>query len=337
MSNPAKANETRSLEAAYQAAQDGVLAVKHDRPGVLVVHGADRLDLLHRMSTNELASLAPGEQRQTVFTDPVGRTIDLVTTLHADDRTLLVGSPGRAERLRDWLQKHVFFQDQVTLELPEVVWSLWGLYGPRAADVAGHLSGHAGRPDAQAAGALPARGSFKLLDASFLWPVGVPVPGFAVLTASEQVARRLAEYGGRANDRRAYDVLRVEAGLPAPDKEMLDDSIPLEIGLRSAINFSKGCYVGQEIIARMDSRDQLAKQLVRLRFDRQPQEGSALKLGERTVGTITSVARSPRLGWIGIGSVRSRAAQEPQLQVDGGELIAQVIGPVAHRSLEAGR
>lgn len=326
----------RTVDQAYQAALEAVLVVEHDQPGVLIVHGADRLGLLHRMSTNDVAEMRPFEARRTVFTDPVGRTIDLVTVLHAADRSVLVGSPGRAERLRDWLQKHIFFQDEVTLELPGEGWTLWGLYGPQADQLAVELATQAGLPTSDS-GRLPAADEYAAGDATYAWRTGAPLNGCSVLTADDQVHQWLAKRGGQAVDRQAYEVLRIEAGLPAPDKEMLEDSIPLEIGLRPAIDFDKGCYVGQEIIARMDSRDQLAKQLMRLRLDGEASVGSALVLGDRTVGTITSVAHSPQHGWIGIGSVRSRAAQETELQVAGTELTAQVLAAVDEPAAESTR
>lgn len=306
--------DTRTIDDAYRAASEAVLAVRHDAPGVLLVRGADRLDLLHRMSTNGLESLAAGDQRQTVFTDPVGRTIDVVSVLQEADRAVLIGLPGRAGRLREWLQKHIFFQDQVTLEEPEHDWSLWGLYGPHAVEVLPELGAQRPTPE-----------HFFGLDQAYVWPVAAPVGGYLVLTASAEVDQQLAKHDGGPVDRAAYEALRIEAGLPAPEREILQDSIPLEIGLRPAIDFSKGCYVGQEIIARMDSRGRLAKQLVGLRFSERVEPQSALQHDGRTVGTVTSVARSPSQGWIGIGSVRTTAIQQASLQVAGTDLLAEVV------------
>lgn len=312
-------NETpEHRQQAYQAAHDSVLAVRHEPPGVLIAHGPDRLDLLHRMSTNELESLAPGAWRETVFTDPVGRTIDLVTVLQEAERSVLVGLPGRAERLRDWLQKHIFFQDQVTLELPEEPWSLWGIYGPQADQLAAELGGHSPAPE-----------QHLRLEQTALWRIDRPIAGFLVLTRSQDVELRLDRHGGGPAARQAYEVIRIEAGMPAADREIREDSIPLEIGLRQAISFTKGCYVGQEIIARMDSRGRQAKQLVRLRFQAAVEPNAALRFGERAVGSVTSVAHSPRHGWIGIGSVRSEAAQQSSLEVAGSDQRAELVEPPA--------
>lgn len=280
--------------------------VHHRPPGVLLAAGPDRLDLLHRMSTNELESLAVGSWRQSVFTDPVGRTIDLVSVLQEEQRAVLVGLPGRGDRLHGWLRRHIFFQDQVSLEQPEQPWSMWGLYGPEAGSLLGVLSGRA-----------PAGEQFSRFGSGYCWMAPSSIGGLLIAGPASDVDPRLKEYGGQPVDQQAYQVLRIEAGLPAADREILDDSIPLEIGLRPAISFTKGCYVGQEIIARMDSRGQLAKQLVRLRFDGPVEAGSMLELDGSAVGTVTSAAQSPASGWIGLGIVRSQAADEPELRVAG--------------------
>lgn len=295
---------TNTLERCYSAARRSALAVQHEPPGVLYGAGPDRLDLFDRMSTNQLESLLPGQLRQTVFTDPVGRTVDLVTVLHEAERTVMVGLPGRAEQLRDWLQRHIFFQDQVTLELPEFQWSLWGLYGPQARAVA-----------AEHGYDEPGSDQFTRLEGAFMWPISAPIQGVLALSSTEEIPQHWSRYGGDEPALQAYEALRIEAGIPAAGREIREDSIPLEVGLRPAIDFSKGCYVGQEIIARMDSRGQLAKQLVGLRFDGEVEPGTPLRHGDRTVGQVTSVAYAPGKGWLGLASVRSAAAQEASLRL----------------------
>jgi aminomethyltransferase len=306
--------ESRTVEQVYDSAIDSALVVRHDPPGMLLAYGADRLDLLHRMSTNELETLEIGGLRQTVFTDPVGRTIDVVTVLQQPDHSVLLGLPGRAERLRSWLQRHIFFQDQVTLSEPESEWSLWGVYGPLAVEIATELGANPPAPE-----------RFESLGDGYCWPVSAPLGGLLLLTSSTEIESRLAAQGGEALDRQAYEILRVEAGVAAPDREILDDSIPLEVGLRPAISFSKGCYVGQEIIARMDSRERLAKQLVGLRFGGAVEPGSSLEHDGRKVGQVTSAAYSPRHGWVGIGSVRSEAIELAALTVAGMDTTAELV------------
>ena len=102
-------------------------------------------------------------------------------------------------------------------------------------------------------------------------------------------------------------MLRVEQGHPAARHELSTEYIPLETGLHDAVSFSKGCYTGQEIIARMESRNRLAKRLMGLRFDRDGASGALLSDGKEA-GLITSTVVSPRLGPIGLGYVRTAYA-----------------------------
>ena len=112
-------------------------------------------------------------------------------------------------------------------------------------------------------------------------------------------------------DSAAYQILRIEAGLPEPVSEIRPEYIPLEVGLRDAISFTKGCYIGQEIIARMDSRGRQARTLVGVRLSEAADTGDSVEQDNRRVGSVTSVAHSPRLGWIALAVLR------PEVLADG--------------------
>ena len=278
------------LEATYKSAFESALIVQHDSPGVIELRGPDRLDLLHRLSTNDLENMPAEHVRRTVFTDPVGRMIDVVTVLNLSDELLIVTSSGRSQAMQDWLQRHIFFQDDVTVHVSEQDWSLCGAYGPKAAD-----SLPSAAPDAKALIAS---------DQGIVWPVDRPVPGFLKLIGPDHTAENWVADPSAAD---AYEILRIEAGLPKRGAEIREDSIPLEVGLWEEVSFVKGCYVGQEIIARMESRGKLAKQLVGIKLESHAEPGSTLRQGGRTVGTLTSVVESPKLGWIGLASGRPSA------------------------------
>ena len=102
----------------------------------------------------------------------------------------------------------------------------------------------------------------------------------------------------------SVQVLRVEAGLPGAGAELSGDFTPLESGLRSAVSENKGCYTGQEIIARQISYDKITQFLVGLHLDTSTALGTRLYSEGRPVGAITSVAISPRFGAIALGIVR---------------------------------
>jgi len=140
--------------------------------------------------------------------------------------------------------------------------------------------------------------------------------GFHVIfekPALTDVWQALVANGVVPSGEETYQVLRIEAGRPEFGHELGDEYIPLEANLWAEVSFTKGCYTGQEIIARMESRQRLAKQLMGLRFESEVTLPVTLLSDERDVGVVTSVAHSPALGWIGLGYVKSADAVPGQL------------------------
>ena len=265
------------------------------------VRGANRADFVHRMSSGKLLDITPGEGRTTVFTTPIGRMVDYAVVLAFEDSLLILSGAGQG-KLERWLRKYIFFSDDVQLADESDKLPMWGLYGAGATDFASgilkddlsaELLRYAHREVGQGIliGAPPLEGS-----------------GYYLLGAPAQVSERLT-----ALDQ--YQDLRIRAGYPAAPNEINDAYIPLEAGLKSAISFDKGCYIGQEIIARMESRGQLAKRLVKLETEG-ALHASALHIGDALqsegapVGSVTSVTTD---GHAALGYVRAALAQEGQL------------------------
>jgi aminomethyltransferase len=294
----------------YAQADSAVLIVRHPDPGLLRVSGEDRLDLLNRMSTNQLLNLTPGTSATTVFTTPIGRIVEVARVLSQPEQALLLTAPGRAAPLRDWLQRHIFFQDKVTLGELTGPWSHWGVYGPQALERARILVPELPALDPGAHAELPGGVACSVLQ---------PRPGLEFVLQGEATQRAEASWPTGAVEQQAYEALRIEAGLPTAGREITSEAIPLEVGLWEAVSFSKGCYIGQEIIARMESRGRQARQLVGVRLEQPAQAGAPLRQGEMLQGSLTSVAESPRLGWIGLAVVRPAALSEAGGRVGVGE------------------
>jgi aminomethyltransferase len=296
--------------AQYEQAGTASLVVRRRPSGVLSVSGEDRLDFLHRMSTNDLLGLTPGRAAVTVFTTAIGRIVEVARVLAQEDQALLITPPGQARALREWLQRYLFFRDRVSLtELPNPR-AQWGIYGPQAHERAGTVL--PGLPE------LKPDAHFGPVEA-LAWSVTQPRPGLELLLKGEAADRAEAAWSSGAAEEEAYEALRVEAGLPAPGREVSAEAIPLEVGLWEAVSFHKGCYIGQEIIARMESRGKLARQLVGVRLDGPAEAGAPLRQGEMVQGNLTSVVQSPRLGWIGLAVVRTAALAEAGGRVQVGE------------------
>jgi folate-binding protein YgfZ len=147
--------------------------------------------------------------------------------------------------------------------------------------------------------------------------------------------------GGRAVGGRALEVVRVEAGVPRYGTDMGEDNLAQEPGLEEALSFEKGCYLGQEVVARIHFRGHVNRHLRGLEFeDGPPEPGARLLRGEKEVGRVTSAVRSPDLGPIGLGYVR-REVEPPETvrwaDDDGSEGAVSVVELPLRRSFEVGQ
>ena len=225
------------------------------------MRGKDRAALLQRLSTNDIARLRPGQGARTVLTTPIGRIIDVLTVHVLEDALLIVSSPGQGGPVWAHLKKNIFFNDQVSLEAAGRSHGQLALYGPAAAALLEQVSG-------AALSELPPQhtATIDLAGVPVLVARREPIGGasFTLYLPAEQlgaVRDALVASGALPLDADTLDVLRVERGYGAFGRELSQEYIPLETGLLDAVSFTKGCYVGQEIIARMESRGRLAKVL----------------------------------------------------------------------------
>ncbi|CAG0935034.1 aminomethyltransferase [Thermoflexales bacterium] len=316
--------EVGPIEKEYTAAQTGGAMMDASVWGRLKFTGKNRVDFLHRMSTNDLLPLQVGQGAATVFTTPIARIIDRTIVYVRQDDVLMLTSRGNQARVRQWLRKYIFFNDDVQIADVTEETGMLSVYGATANQVMAQVTDedfsalplHHWRTtqiaevEVMIARADPiAQGGFHLVfgkDAhASLWPALLEVD---VVPLSEET----------------YQVLRVEAGQPEIGHELGDDYIPLEANLWNDVSFKKGCYTGQEIIARMESRQKLAKRLVGLRFAEAVALPATLWLAEQEVGVVTSVVHSPALGWIGLGYLKAAGGSAGQVvQSRSGERMVQ--------------
>lgn len=322
------------LAGAYAAAHEAVVLIDRSDEGRIMLAGDDRLAILHRLSTNAVEALAPGGGRATVLTTPVGRIIDRVI-LHAltGEQTLLRTSSNRAQAVAGYLQRNIFFRDRMTVTDVTAEFVQLALYGPAAPDVAASLVGDSLNLPPSLHHVVSATCDGGPLWVMILDPVGVPGIGLTIPAAQAAALWQAAlEAGGSFGIRPAgssvYEVLRIEAGLPGPAGELNEDYIPLEADLWADVSFTKGCYTGQEVIARMESRGKLAKILVGVSIDGPATAGTAWRIDKRRQGVLTSVARRPDGQWIGLGFVRPDVADVGQVLAleDGGEAVIRLTG-----------
>ncbi len=299
-----------------RALTEGVAAVDRSGASRLRIGGAEAVDLLDRLSTNDLRGLATGRGASTVLTTNKGRIIDLLVVSDAGDHLLALGSAPAAARVMEWIDFYTFDEDVDVRDLAGRTF-MTGLAGPGAADAVGRLAGGA------AAALEPfglARTRVAGLDATVVRSDFLGRAEFDVIVGSGDgpvLATALADVVPLVGPG-AIEAARIERCVPAFGSELGEDRNPLEAGLIGSISFNKGCYVGQEVVARLNTYEKVQRRLAVLRCETGPvHAGEDVLAGGERVGVVTSAARHPEGGFVGLAYVR-RA-------FDGGEA---VVGPV---------
>ena len=294
----------------YQAATTGAALHDVSYMGRLKATGADGLDLLNRLSTNKVIDLEPGQGAPTVLTTERGRILDVIGVINLGDYLLLTTSPGLQQPIIDWLDKYTIMEDLTIQDITQDT-AMLAVLGPdssAALEAATSLD----LADLAPFHALPADIAGRPVSL-INQPLGA-LPGFALVLSPEdapQVWERLTALGTCPMGIDAYEAVRVRYGVPVHGPEMGEPYNPLEAGLIGSIDFAKGCYIGQEVIARLDTYQKVQKRLVSLRFSPEaaPSVGVDLRDDGKPVGTVTSAVRVPTTEeTIGLGYVRTGSA-----------------------------
>lgn len=273
---------------------------------LLWLRGGDRLAFLHKYITQDVAELQPGQSTYGCCLTVKGTLVGELT-LHVDaEAALAVAPPGGGEPLLAHLGKFALFDD-ASLERADDL-ALLSVWGPGAAAALEQVLGVT--PPAAGANLRATHGEHSLLIARDD-PAGVPgydlaVPAAALASVADALAAATTPVGERAVER-----LRVEQGWPLFGVDMSEKTIPTEAGLKErAVSFSKGCYLGQEVVVRIEHRGHVNRSLVgvRLPADAGPAPLAAF-LGAKQVGEVTTIAEVAE-GAAGIG-ILHRKATEP--------------------------
>ncbi|HEX2343315.1 MAG TPA: glycine cleavage T C-terminal barrel domain-containing protein [Vicinamibacterales bacterium] len=285
----------------------------------IVLGGADRRTLLNGLLTNDIAALAPGSGCYAAWLTPQGRMITDMVVLELGDRLVLLVPAALGGAVIAHIEESVFSED-VTMEDEAGLYEHLGVDGPRAADTIHHVL--AGGP--AVSGTLYGSSASTFQGATVIaartdW---LGIPGydlFVEVRAAGPLRDALAGAGARSVDPATADVVRVESGRPRFGRDMDEHTIPLEAGIEDrAISFTKGCYVGQEVIIRVLHRGggRVARRLVGLTLERDAPPGTPVLADTREMGRLTSVVQSPALGHvIALGYV-GRDFTEPGTRVD---------------------
>ncbi len=313
--------------AEYNAALKHSILLDRSHEARLALYGQSALDVIQRISTNDLGDLEPGEGRPTIFVNAHARILDRICVYKRGDHVLILGEPGRGPALAAYLQRNIFFGDDVRIVNLGPETQAFDLHGPQA-----HMALHALDAGASAADLWQsAEVAFEGASLFVARRKAVVDQRWTLMIANDTAVAlwsRLSDAGAVPAGSLIYDVLRVRAGLPSVGRELSDRFIPLELGLWDEVSFSKGCYTGQEIIARMESRHKLAKTMVSLKLDRAVDAPTEIYDAEQTIGQLTSCVTAPDGEIFALGVVKPIYAQAGQnLAVGTGRITAQVIAP----------
>jgi len=313
----------------YRAAKQAAALYDSTYLGRLKATGTDVLDLLNRLSTNLVDSIEEGSGVQTVLTDDRGRILDLLVVLNVGSHVLLITGPQNRDRIIQWIDKYTIVDD-VTIEDVTLSTAMLSVLGPGAGPLLSRLTGVE----------IESLQPYHWMEATvggkeiqIFCRDGIGMPRYEAVTAWEDVPavwQALKDAGALPIGTDAHEALRVEAGVPGYSSELIDIYNPLEAGLWNSISFNKGCYIGQEVIARLDTYGKVQRHLVSVSFppDAQIVDGLKLAYAGKEVGSITSIARLPETGdLLGLSYIRKEAAV-PGTMVTFGEgqgLEAQVV------------
>ncbi len=310
------------IPAHYTSATDEFVAAKKaavmDRSfaGKLRVFGKDRESLLHRLTTNEMRNLPAGGGVVNIFTNAKGRVVDVVEMFREEDCFFMLMTPGRATLVKEWIEKYTFIED-VRCEDATSQYGLVSFFGEESVKLLRQLFGwevddlplqHA-RPSMWESNEVIVHRSGVITPVQF----NIIMPIAVMAKFWEQATAHATPIGYAA-----YEMLRIHRGQPAAGKEITEEYNPHEVGMYPFINFEKGCYIGQEVIARLDSYQKVQRQLMGVTFE--INEGEALQVfdssvpvysGEQLAGQLTSACFSPeREQGLGLAVVRKQFATQ---------------------------
>jgi tRNA-modifying protein YgfZ len=297
----------------YAAMTEGAALVDRSESGKLALTGPGAKEFLNGQVSNEVEALTPGSGCYAALLTHKGKMLADVRVLDTESELLLLCERPALQALFDALRRFKIGFD-CELHKRTLERGLLSLIGPRSQE----LSGEVGTDEHDNAPGEIGGAAVLLVRTD----AGVDVVCDSADT--DRVREALLAAGALAIDEGAAEVLRVEHGRPRYGADLDDSVIPQEAGLNDrAVSFTKGCYVGQETVARLHWRGRPNRHLRGLRLGEEVAGGTELRLGDREVGRLTSVVASPRLGPIGLALVRREA--QPGDVLDAGGVAAEVV------------
>ncbi len=305
------------LDAQYRQLREECGLLDRSERGKLLISGAEAADYLQGQLTNDVEGLKPGDGLYSALLDRKGH-------MQGDMRVLRPGEaadlwldpePEAIEAVRRHLQRYKIGRDAEVSDVSEER-AILSLIGPRAVEIAGSA-------------ALPENACEEVtIGGAACLAVGTAggIDVFASTSERDRVWDALLGAGAAEVSPEAAEIVRIEAGRPRFGAEMGTETMPAEAGIvEQAVSFTKGCYIGQETVARLHYKGKPNRHLRGLRLSAQAPVGAPLRLGDKEVGTLGSAAVSPALGSIGLAILRREAEPGTTLAVGEDGVTAEVV------------
>ncbi len=322
MSSPFTAEQQRQ----YQALTAGVGIAENSDQTFIELTGADRAKFLQNFCTNHVAKLSPGQGCEAFLCNVQGKILGHVVILCEQESLTLMTSPGQAERLLAHLDKYLITED-VELHDRTDDWGQIILAGICAEELVARI-----------VEAIPAHpwehvtGNINRLPVVVYRTAAFGDKAFAIRCEKAEVQtimQYLVSQAATVCNPEVVESVRIESGFPIYGVDITDSNLPQEIRRdERTIDFKKGCYLGQETVARIDALGHVNWHLVRVKFngDACPGPGAEFKEGDRRVGRVTSCARSPKFNSpLGFAFIRRELANAGT-QLVGEGISAEVVG-----------
>lgn len=254
----------------YRAAKEAAAWIDGSRREQLRVTGPDRVSFLQGMVTNDVEKLAVGTSCQVTMLTAKGAMVGEGRVVKLAEELVIDTGPGCGAAVQAFLLKYLISEEAEVLLAPDL--AMVGVLGPSTASWVESV------PSESKVATMP----------------GLLGTGTDLLVRRDELPKVVQALQALPQVSEAtFEVLRVEAGVPVFGVDMSETTIPLEANLEKAIHYQKGCYIGQEVIARATYRGQMNKRLMGVLLgDAAPERGSELTLGDKRVGRVMSVVRS---------------------------------------------
>jgi tRNA-modifying protein YgfZ len=307
---------TVEIDAQYRQLREECGVVDRSDRGKLLVTGSEAAEYLQGQLTNDIEALAPGEGCYAALLDRKGHMqADMRVLVVSEEKVWLDTEPEGLAAARRHLEMYKVGRDADVVDAGAER-AIVSLVGPRSAELAGSspLPEHFHEEIAVEGIECPAVGTSLGID---LIPRAED---------RERLIAALAEAGAPAVDPAAAEIVRIEGGVPRFGSEMDAATMPAEAGIvERTVNFEKGCYIGQETVARLHYKGKPNRHLRGLRLSAPADPGATLSLGDKEVGRLGGSCVSPAHGAIGLGIVRREAEPGAELLVGEDGVTARVV------------